>query len=50
MNLEIKIVNQMNKILLILLIIFMGCSPNQKGNNTGEKAIYNDYVILQKKL
>ena len=50
MNLEIKIVNQMNKILLILLIIFMGCSPNQKGNNTGEKAIYNDYVITPKKI
>ena len=50
MNLEIKIVNHMNKILLILLIIFMGCSLNQKGNNTSEKANYNDYVITPKKI
>ena len=40
----------MNKILLTLLVIFMGCSPNKKGNNTVEKAIYNDYVITPKKI
>jgi hypothetical protein len=50
MNFEIKTVNHMNKILLILLIIFTGCGPNQKGNNTVEKAIYDDYVITPKKI
>jgi len=39
----------MNKILLILLIIFIVCRPKQKGTNTDEKAIYNDYVITPKK-
>ena len=40
----------MNKILLILLIIITGCRPNQKEVNTGEKAIYNDYVVTPKKI
>ena len=40
----------MNKILLILLIIFMGCSPNKKGNNTAKKAIYKDHIITPKKI
>jgi hypothetical protein len=40
----------MNKILLILLIIFIGCKPKQNGNNTNEKAIYNDHVITPKKI
>ena len=38
----------MNKILLILFVIFMGCSPNKKVNNTAKKAIYKDHN--QKKL
>ena len=40
----------MNKIILILLIIFIGCRPSQKGTNTGEKAMYNDYVVTPKKI
>ena len=40
----------MNKILLILFVIFMGCSPNKKGNNTAKKAIYKDYIITPKKI
>ena len=40
----------MNRILLILLIIFTCCRPNQKEPNTGEKAIYNDYVVTPKKI
>ena len=40
----------MNKITLILLIIFIGCKPKQNGNNTNEKAIYNDHVITPKKI
>ena len=40
----------MNKILLTLLVIFMGCSPNKKGNNTAKKAIYKDHIITSKKI
>ncbi len=40
----------MNKILLIVLVIFMGCSPNKKGNNTAKEAIYEDHIITPKKI
>ena len=40
----------MNKILLILLVIFMSCSPNKKGNNTAKKAIYKAHIITPKKI
>ena len=50
MNLGIKECKQMNKILLILLIIFMGCSPTKKENNTAKKAIHKDHIISPKKI
>jgi len=42
--------NQMNKISIILLLIFTGCRPKQNVNNASEKAIYNDHIITPKKI
>ena len=42
--------NHMNKISIILLLIFIGCGPKQNVNNASEKAIYNDHIITPKKI